>query len=105
MDAKNLYVLVRAFDPHPDSILKVLERRDGFSLSDDIVVGINSYHDKRTGYMFRLTAGGTMADGYMFNDGDEDRGWNAVWQGTARVDSLGWVAPAFSAWRHRGARN
>ena len=91
-DAKNLYVLVRSFDPRPDSILSVLQRRDGFSLSDDIVVGVDSYNDKRTGYMFRLTAAGTMADGYMFNDGEEDWGWNAVWSGSARVDSLGWIA-------------
>ena len=91
-DAKNLYVVVRSFDPHPDSILKVLQRRDGFSLSDDVIVGIDSYNDKRTGYMFRLNAAGTMADGYVFNDGEEDWGWNAVWEGATRVDSLGWIA-------------
>ena len=83
---------MRAFDPRPDSILSVLQRRDGFALSDDIILGVDSYHDKRTGYMFRLTAAGSMADGYMFNDGEEDWGWNAVWQGAARVDSLGWIA-------------
>lgn len=91
-DSKNLYVLVRNFDPRPDSILSVLQRRDGFALSDDIILGIDSYHDKRTGYMFRLTAAGSMADGYMFNDGEEDWGWNAVWEGAAHVDSLGWIA-------------
>jgi Domain of unknown function (DUF5916)/Carbohydrate family 9 binding domain-like len=91
-DSRNLYVLVRSYDPRPDSILAVLQRRDGFSLADDIILGIDSYHDKRTGYMFRLTAGGAMADGYMFNDGEEDWGWNAVWQGASHVDSLGWVA-------------
>ena len=41
-------------------------------MSDDMIVGIDSYNDKRTGYMFRLTAAGAMADGYVFNDGDED---------------------------------
>lgn len=91
-DARNLYVVVRNYDPRPDSILAVLQRRDGFSLSDDVILGVDSYHDKRTGYMFRLTAAGAMADGYMFNDGEEDWGWNAVWQGAAHVDSLGWVA-------------
>src|SRR5438067_11583681 len=29
-DASDLYVFVRAFDPHPDSILSVLERRDTY---------------------------------------------------------------------------
>ena len=91
-DSKNLYVLVRSFDPKPDSILSVLQRRDAFLLSDDIIVGVDSYNDKRTGYLFRLTAAGAMADGYMFNDGEEDWGWNAVWHGAARVDSLGWIA-------------
>ncbi len=91
-DAKNLYVLVRSFDPRPDSILAVLQRRDGQALSDDISIGIDSYHDKRTGYFFRLTAAGSMSDGYIFNDGEEDWGWNAVWEGASRVDSLGWVA-------------
>jgi hypothetical protein len=92
-DARNLYVLVRAFDAHPDSILAVLQRRDAFQLSDDIIVGIDSYDDKRTGYLFRLTAAGAMADGYIYGDGqEEDWGWNAVWRGAARVDSLGWVA-------------
>jgi hypothetical protein len=91
-DAKNLYVIVRSFDPKPDSILSVLQRRDAFLLSDDIIVGVDSYNDKRTGYLFRITAAGAMADGYMFNDGEEDWGWNAVWQGAAKVDSLGWIA-------------
>jgi hypothetical protein len=62
------------------------------SLSDDVVIGIDSYNDKRTGYLFRLSAAGTMADGYIFNDGEEDWGWNAVWEGSSRVDSLGWIA-------------
>ncbi|MCC7052344.1 MAG: carbohydrate binding family 9 domain-containing protein [Gemmatimonadaceae bacterium] len=91
-DARNLYVLVRSFDPKPDSILAVLQRRDAFTLSDDILLGVDSYNDRRTGYLFRLTAAGAMADGYMFNDGEEDWGWNAVWEGAARVDSLGWIA-------------
>lgn len=91
-DARNLYVFVRAHDAHPDSVLSVLQRRDGMALSDDIIIGIDSYNDKRTGYMFRLTPAGTMSDGYMFNDGNEDWGWNAVWEGAAQIDSLGWTA-------------
>jgi Carbohydrate family 9 binding domain-like len=30
-DASNLYVYVRAFDPHPDSIITLLERRDTYT--------------------------------------------------------------------------
>lgn len=91
-DARHLYVFVRMLDPHPDSLLSVLQRRDGMALSDDIILGVDSYNDKRTGYLFRLTPAGTMSDGYLFNDGEEDWGWNAVWEGAAQVDSLGWTA-------------
>ncbi len=91
-DSHNLYIMVRSHDPHPDSLLSVLERRDGGTFSDEIVVGIDSYHDRRSAYMFRLTPAGTMSDGYMFNDGVEDWDWNAVWEGAAEADSLGWTA-------------
>src|SRR5690348_7098699 len=47
-DASNLYVFVRAYDPHPDSIISVLERRDTFTPSDKIWIFLDSYHDKRT---------------------------------------------------------
>jgi hypothetical protein len=41
-DSRNLYVFVRAHDPHPDSVLSVLQRRDGMAPSDDIIIGIDS---------------------------------------------------------------
>src|SRR5690606_17511683 len=51
-DARNLYIFVRAFDPHPDSIVSLLARRDHQPASDRITVMVDSYHDRRTGYEF-----------------------------------------------------
>ena len=51
-DAANLYVFVRAYDPHPDSIIGLLSRRDVKTQSDQIKIMIDSYHDRRTGYEF-----------------------------------------------------
>ncbi|MDP1891064.1 MAG: sugar-binding protein, partial [Gemmatimonadaceae bacterium] len=48
-DAKNLYVFVRMFDPHPDSIMRALTRRDNRGPSDQIKVIVDSYHDRRSG--------------------------------------------------------
>src|SRR5574342_613803 len=42
-DARNFYVFVRAFDPHPDSILKLLARRDVRTASDQLKIVIDSY--------------------------------------------------------------
>ncbi|MEO7964304.1 MAG: sugar-binding protein, partial [Gemmatimonadaceae bacterium] len=46
-DDHNLYVLIRAYDPHPDSIMALLSRRDERTQSDYLRVIIDSYHDKR----------------------------------------------------------
>jgi hypothetical protein len=91
-DASNLYVLVRAFDPHPDSIKKLLERRDSFTSSDMIWLFIDSYHDRRTGYEFGVNAAGVKMDAAIYNDGNEDFAWDGVWDVATRVDSAGWVA-------------
>jgi hypothetical protein len=91
-DASNLYVFVRAYDPHPDSIIKLLERRDTFTSSDMIWLFIDSYHDRRTGYEFGVNAAGVKMDQAVYDDGNEDGAWDAVWDAETRIDSLGWTA-------------
>ncbi|HEX4600227.1 MAG TPA: DUF5916 domain-containing protein, partial [Gemmatimonadales bacterium] len=91
-DASNLYVFVRAFDPHPDSIIKILARRDTWTSSDMIWVMVDSYHDHRTGYEFGVNAAGVKIDQAIYDDGNEDQAWDAVWDVATRIDSLGWTA-------------
>src|SRR5438105_6215811 len=91
-DAGNLYVFVRAFDPHPDSIITVLARRDYFTPSDMIWLFLDSYHDRRTGYEFGVNPSGVKLDAQIYNDGNEDFAWDAVWDVATRRDSLGWTA-------------
>ncbi len=91
-DAANLYVFVRAFDPHPDSIIKILERRDTYTPSDMIWLFIDSYHDRRTGFEFGVNAAGVKIDQAIYDDGNEDSAWDGVWDVATRIDSLGWTA-------------
>jgi uncharacterized protein DUF5916/cellulose/xylan binding protein with CBM9 domain len=92
-DAENLYVGMRMYDAHPDSILGQLTRRDLASTSDGARVFVDSYNDKRTAFVFGLNPRGVKDDFLRFGDGEgADFGWDAVWDGAARVDSLGWVA-------------
>jgi hypothetical protein len=91
-DAANLYVFVRAYDAHPDSIISVLERRDSFTPSDKIWIFLDSYHDKRTGYEFGVNPAGVKIDGQLSTGGNEDIAWDAVWDAATTVDSLGWTA-------------
>jgi hypothetical protein len=91
-DERNLYVLVRAFDPHPDSIIALLSRRDVRTQSDWIKVVIDAYHDRRTGVELAVNPVGVKRDYAIINDGEEDESWDAVWDVATKIDSLGWVA-------------
>ncbi|AHG87777.1 hypothetical protein J421_0240 [Gemmatirosa kalamazoonensis] len=91
-DDKALYVVVRMFDPAPDSIVSLLSRRDVRTASEQIKLMIDSYHDRRTGFEFCLNPAGVKRDFYVYNDNNEDVTWDGVWDGVARVDSTGWVA-------------
>jgi hypothetical protein len=91
-DDRDLYVYVRAYDPHPDSIMRALTRRDVRGPSDQIIVFIDSYNDKRSGFDFNVNPDGVKRDYAIYNDGQEDGSWNGVWDVSTRVDSLGWTA-------------
>ncbi|HJU67138.1 MAG TPA: DUF5916 domain-containing protein [Gemmatimonadaceae bacterium] len=91
-DERNLYVFVRMFDPHPDSIMHALSRRDVRGPSDQIKLLIDSYNDRRSGFEFAVNPDGVKRDYSMSNDGNEDESWNGVWDVGTRVDSLGWTA-------------
>ena len=91
-DAGNLFVFVRCFDPHPDSIITVLARRDYFTPSDMVWLFLDSYHDRRTGFEFGVNPSGVKLDAQIYNDGNEDFAWDAVWDVATRIDSLGWTA-------------
>jgi hypothetical protein len=92
-DDAALYVGVRMFDAHPDSIAAQLARRDASGIySDWIHVIVDSYHDRRTGFRFTVNPKGVKKDVYTSNDGDEDLNWDAIWDVVTRVDSIGWVA-------------
>jgi len=91
-DERNIYVFIRSFDPHPDSIISLLSRRDDPTASDYVNVIIDSYHDRRTGFEFSVNPAGVKSDFAIYNDGNEDIAWDAVWDVATLIDSLGWTA-------------
>jgi hypothetical protein len=89
---RELYVFVRAFDPEPDSIMRALTRRDVRGPSDQIIVSIDSYNDRRTAFRFAVNPVGVKRDFAIYNDVQEDGSWNGVWDVATTIDSLGWTA-------------
>ena len=91
-DDEALYVAAHMYDPAPASIARQLFRRDGDGNADWFAVGFDPRLDRRTAYVFWLTAAGVQKDAYLFNDKDSDDAWDAVWESAVRVDSTGWTA-------------
>ncbi|MAD97750.1 MAG: hydrolase [Flavobacteriaceae bacterium] len=91
-DKKYLYVAIRAFDDEPDKIESRLSRRDGFA-GDRVNVIIDSYHDKRTAFVFTTTAAGVKGEELASQNGQNwDDSWNPVWWTDAKIDDKGWTA-------------
>lgn len=91
-DAKYLYIALRALDANPELIQQRLSRRDGFA-GDRINVIIDSYHDKRTAFVFTTTAAGVKGEEIATGNGDNfDESWNPIWYTDAQVDDKGWTA-------------
>lgn len=104
-DAAALYVAVKATDADSHRVVGLLTRRDESSPSDRVSVIIDSFLDKRTAYEFTVNAAGVKSDFYWYNDSNNDRSWDAVWDaGVSRTEN-GWQAEfriPFSQLRFRG---
>lgn len=91
-DENYLYVALLALDTNPDSIVKRLSRRDGF-VGDRINVVFDSYYDKRTAFIFTVTAAGVKGDEFATDNGDNvDDSWNPIWYTKAAIVESGWTA-------------
>ena len=91
-DAQFLYVAIRALDENPTLIQQRLTRRDGFA-GDRVNVIIDSYHDKRTAFVFTTTAAGVKGEEIATQNGNKwDDSWNPIWYTNAKIDAKGWTA-------------
>jgi hypothetical protein len=90
-DDRNVYVAIRAYDA-PAEVHRYPGRRDDFT-GDIVGICFDSYNDKRTGFEFDLTAGGSKIDLILGNGELEwDTSWDAVWDGKVSHDDDGWAA-------------
>jgi hypothetical protein len=89
-DEEALYIGAICYDTQPDSINPVLSRRDEWRERDIFEINLDPHHDHQTGMFFVVGPSGWMRDGTIFNDDDDDRTWDGVWEAkTARRDD-GW---------------
>ena len=90
-DDKALYVGVMAFDRQPEHIVARLARRDQWPEADFIQLAIDAHHDHQTNFVFQVHAGGSLTDGYNYDDGGGwDGAWDGVWQARQSRHENGW---------------
>ena len=91
-DDDALYVAVKLYDNQPDSIVGRLARRDQDSESDEVGIGIDAAHDRRTAEYFIVNPVGAIKDGNFSNDTQTDDNWDGIWDVAVKVESWGWAA-------------
>ncbi len=107
-DENAIYFGVACHEKDPSKVTARLSRRDRFSNSDIVSVYIDPYLDHTTGYNFKVNPLGVLLDGYLYNDGDRDDNWDAVWEAQTFRDQDGWyveIKVPFSAIRYRTAQS
>ena len=94
-DSRNLYFGVSCFDPDPGRIAIHTMQRDGSMKGDDTVsIVLDTFHDRRTGYLFEVNAAGARLDGLISdpNVSDVPLDWDGIWDVRTSRSAEGWTA-------------
>ncbi|MBU1636912.1 carbohydrate binding family 9 domain-containing protein, partial [bacterium] len=106
-DNDALYFGFLCNDTAPDSIRGKIQRRDNDDRSDFVDIYLDSFHDRRSGYWYTVTAAGVQAEGTIANEKEFTADWDAVWQSAVARSDSGWsceIRIPFQSIRHGGAR-
>ena len=82
------------FDSEPEKILaNILHRGGRLDKDDGILIGLDTYHDKRSAYIFEVTPRGTQDDAHFTNEAltfPDDWAWEGVYESEGRITEQGW---------------
>jgi uncharacterized protein DUF5916 len=90
-DARNLYVAFRCEDREPGRIRARLSRRDSILQDDEVLVLLDTFHDRRRAYLFAANPLGIQADAIVAEGKDDDYSFDAVWRSEGRLTSTGFI--------------
>jgi Domain of unknown function (DUF5916)/Carbohydrate family 9 binding domain-like len=107
-DDEAIYVGMACWEEDMSNVSSYLSRRDQIESSDIVSIYLDPYHDRTTGYNFRVNMAGVQQDAYLFDNGHRDEDWNAVWDAEVTSDAHGWYVEMripFSAIRFKPTEN
>lgn len=94
IDKDRIYFGFMCYDPEPAKIIARLTKRDSDLTTDDSVgVVLDTFADRRNGYLFLTNLLGTQQDGRTVDDGlTQDTTWDGTWTSAAVRTEFGWSA-------------
>jgi len=92
-DDAMLYLAAELFDSEPSLIRATELRRDDTLDSDDrFTVLLDTFHDHRNAFVFRVNPLGTRFDATVRDERSRVRAdWDEQWEASARITQTGWV--------------
>ena len=93
-DAENLYFGIRCFDTRAEGILATELRRDNnFDNDDSFAIILDTFHDHRNAFLFRINPRGTQYDALITDEGrDVNADWDEKWEVETQMNEEGWTA-------------
>ncbi|MEE8312771.1 MAG: carbohydrate binding family 9 domain-containing protein, partial [Myxococcota bacterium] len=91
-DETAIYFGFRCFERDPDAVSASVLRRDAIQITDDrIIILLDTFHERRTGYGFEVNPNGARWDSLIEEGGGLNREWDGIWYASARRDAEGWT--------------
>lgn len=86
-----LYIAAQLHDPDPSNIPSELGIRDDLGRNTDFFsFALDPYQNGQNAFHFFVTSAGVQADSYITNQGNQDFGWDAVWNSAFQKNDKGW---------------
>jgi hypothetical protein len=90
-DRDAIYVGARMFDSEPERInARILRQGQQIGSDDRFFVHIDSFANRRSGYLFGVNPNGVRYDGIFENITQRSFDWDGIWQAAATIDEQGW---------------
>ena len=95
-DDENFYIVGRCWETRPERRMANEMRRDNFGIvrNDNFAWSIDTFFDRRNGYLFEVNPIGGRLDGQITNESQVNLDWNPIWELATGSFDGGWVMEA-----------